>query len=158
MSENIVEVLIYLYENYMDGEHAPPPDQESLKDELVMAGFRQSEIEKAFNWLDELASNQAVPQYRLHTDRSIRVYTEREAECLDVEARGFLLFLEQNGIVDQLSRELVVERVMALHNHDISTEELKWVVLMVLMNRPGQEAAFAQMEEMVYNEAPAYLH
>jgi Smg protein len=29
---------------------------------------------------------------------------------------------------------------------------------LVLMNQPGQEAAFARMEDMVYNEAPVFLH
>jgi len=31
-------------------------------------------------------------------------------------------------------------------------------VLMVLINQPGQESAFAQMEDLVYNDIPVYLH
>jgi Smg protein len=37
-------------------------------------------------------------------------------------------------------------------------DELKWVVLLVLMNRPGQEDAFSQMEDLVYNDEPAVIH
>jgi Smg protein len=37
-------------------------------------------------------------------------------------------------------------------------DELKWVVLLVLMNRPGHEDAFSQMEDLVYNDVPAVIH
>ena len=38
MYENMVDVLIYLYENYMDGESQPPTDQGALEHELTEAG------------------------------------------------------------------------------------------------------------------------
>ena len=56
MYENMVDVLIYLYENYMDGESQPPTDQSDLEDELSQAGFTSAEIQKALRWLDELAA------------------------------------------------------------------------------------------------------
>ncbi len=158
MFEDMVDVLIYLYENYMDGETPPPSDQNTLKDELVEAGFSGSEIEKALVWLDELALSVGGPEYARHVDHSIRIYTELEAQRLDIEARGLLLFLEQNGILDAASRELVIERALALDTAGLTVEELKWIVLLVLMNRPGKEDAFTQMEEMVYATAPELLH
>ena len=54
MNENVIDVLIYIYENYMDTEETVPTDQIMLEEELVQAGFPQGEIKKAFNWLDEL--------------------------------------------------------------------------------------------------------
>ena len=45
MNENVVDILIYLYENYMDGEHAPPSDQNDLRNELAQAGFTNIEID-----------------------------------------------------------------------------------------------------------------
>ena len=44
MYENMVDVLIYLYENYMDGESHPPVDQDELESEL-------SELEKTIQIL-----------------------------------------------------------------------------------------------------------
>jgi Smg protein len=52
----------------------------------------------------------------------------------------------------------VIERAIALENIHFGVEELKWIVLMVLMNQPGQENAYAQMEDLIYNEQPLYLH
>ena len=45
MFEDVVEVLIYLYENYMDGETPPPNDPNELKDELTQAGFSGGEVD-----------------------------------------------------------------------------------------------------------------
>jgi Smg protein len=157
MYENMVDVLIYLYENYMDGENQPPVDQSELEDELVQAGFSNPEIEKALRWLDELAAG-ADTQYQDHKVGSIRIYVEDECAKLDLEARGFLLFLEQNAILDPSSRELVIERALAIDHPVVAVDELKWVVLLVLLNQPGREDAFTQMEDLVYNDTPEYLH
>jgi Smg protein len=68
------------------------------------------------------------------------------------------MFLEQNGILNSGNREIVIDRVMALENEDISTEQLKWIVLMVLLSQPDEEIAFSRMEDIVYNLIPVYLH
>ena len=158
MNENVVDILIYLYENYMDGEQAPPTDQNELRDELTQAGFPITEIEKAFDWLDDLAYNSESLMGETHCKHSLRIYTDEEQSRLDRDSRGLLLFLEQNNILNQTARELVIERALALDTPFITEEELKWIILLVLMNQPGQEAAFARMEDMVYNEAPEFLH
>ena len=158
MYENMVDVLIYLYENYMDGESQPPTDQGELEDELSLAGFTNAEIEKALRWLDELAAGADEPQHHSRSVGSMRIYSELECAKLDIEARGLLLFLEQNAILDPDSRELVIDRVLAIDHAGVSVDELKWVVLLVLMNRPGREAAFTQMEDLVYNDEPGMIH
>jgi Smg protein len=158
MYADMVDVLIYLYENYMDGDTPPPADQHELKEELTEAGFSTGEIDKALVWLDELADTVGTSDEGACAGRSVRIYTEQECRRLDVEARGLLLFLEHNGILDPISRELVVERALALDTSALTVEELKWIVLLVLMNRPGKEAAFSQMEDMVYNSEPVLLH
>ena len=158
MNENVVDILIYLYENYMDGEQAPPADQNELRDELLQAGFPALEINKAFDWLDDLAHNSQATASEDHKTQSIRIFTKEENSRLDLDSRGLLLFLEQNNILTQTARELVIERALALDTPFITEEELKWIILLVLMNQPGQEAAFARMEDMVYSEAPVFLH
>ena len=158
MYEDVVDVLIYLYENYMDGETPPPNDPNELKDELTQAGFSDGEVDKALMWLDELAERLGDDEHAPNRPHAIRIYTEKEQGRLDAAARGLLLFLEQSGILDSTSRELVIERALALESEGLSVEELKWIVLLVLMNRPGREDAFTQMEDMVYNSAPDLLH
>ena len=159
VNENVIDVLIYIYENYMDAEDSVPADQIMLEEELVQAGFPQGEIKKAFNWLDELAWRQGSLAYaEAQPNRSIRIYSEREQQRMDLEIQGMLLYLEQTGILDPMSRELVIERAMAIETEELTADDVKWIVLLVLLNQPGQENAFALMEELVYNGEPLYLH
>ena len=159
MKENILDVLMYLFENYMDEEILVNYDQELLKIELMEAGFPSIEVSKAFTWLEGLAEQQnLLDTHRQGTTTSIRVYRPEECEKLDLECRAFLLFLEQVGALDMINRELVIDRVMALDSEEVSLEQLKWIVLMVLFNQPGHEASFAWMENLVYEEMIGSLH
>jgi hypothetical protein len=87
-----------------------------------------------------------------------RVYFGPELDKLDVECRGFLLFLEQHGILDGDQRELVLDRAMALDQEELDLDDLKWVVLMVLFNQPGSEAAYAWMETQMFADEPEPVH
>ncbi|MCG8427018.1 MAG: DUF494 domain-containing protein [Chromatiales bacterium] len=158
MNENVVDILIYLYENYMDGDPNNTSDQAVIHEELLQAGFPEQEIDKAFQWMDELALRQSMDNQQGQTEHAMRIYTEQEQRRLDVDCRGLLLFLEQNSILNEQSRELVIDRSLALDTPQFGVEELKWIILMVLMSQPGQESAFAQMEDLVYNDIPVYLH
>lgn len=160
MNENLIDVLIYIYENYMDSEESVPVDQVTLEEELLQAGFQQGEVNKAFDWLDELAWRQGSLADYSHASplRSIRIFSELERQKIDLDIQGMLLNLEHMGILDPMSRELVIERCMAIETEELSADDVKWVVLLVLLNQPGQENAFALMEELVYNGEPPYLH
>ena len=80
--------------------------------------------------------------------------------CLfsDDQCRGYLLYLEQSGILNALQREIVIDRLLALDSDEVDIEQIKWVVMMVLFSQPGQEKAYARMEDLVFAENPAWLH
>jgi Smg protein len=160
VNENLIDVLIYIYENYMDSEESVPVDQITLEEELLQAGFQHGEVRKAFNWLDELAWRQgSLVEYAAKAPHhSMRILNSKEQQKMDLEIQGMLLTLEQSGIIDPMSRELVIERCMAIETEELTPDDVKWVVLLVLLNQPGQENAFALMEELVYNGEPPYLH
>ena len=77
---------------------------------------------------------------------------------LSTECRGFLMFVEQVGVINSATREMVMDRLSALDKPYISLDDLKWVVLMVLFNVPGSEQAYAQMEELIFDEPAEVLH
>ena len=81
-----------------------------------------------------------------------------ELSRLDTECRGFLVHLENVGILSPTQRELVIDRLMALEGDDIDIEKLKWVVLMVLFSQPGQETAFSRMEDLVFDDRSGAVH
>jgi len=158
MKESVLDVLIYLFDHYVEEELEISPDQEDLKTQLIQAGFADRQVDKAIDWLEGLAMQKDKLDASVLRSMSIRVFNEIESEKLDVECKGFLLFLEQSGVLDSEDRELVIDRVMALETDLIELQQLKWVVLMVLFNRPGKEAAFAWMEDIVMDEVSAVIH
>jgi Smg protein len=159
MKENVIDVLMYLFENYMDEGPEFNPDQETLAVELSQAGFPRGEISKAFSWLEGLSTlREHAVRPALSKPNSLRLYSTHEREKVQVEGRGFILFLEQSGVLDSITRELVIERVMALDADQIDLEQLKWVILMVLFNQPGQEHAYAWMEDLVFDGLQDRLH
>lgn len=159
MKENVFDVLMYLFENYMDDGPEFNPDQEALTAELSEAGFARAEIRKAFSWLEELSALRAQPLDAVTGgSAAVRHFSVRETEKLDAEGRGFLHYMERNGVLTPLTREITIDRVMALETDEVTLEQLKWVMLMVLFNQPGQETAYDILEAMVFDEMLGHLH
>jgi Smg protein len=162
MKESILDVLLFLFEHYLDADADPVRDRDGLRSgallaELGEAGFSAAEIHKAFDWLDALAE-QRPEVANARADGPVRVYTGPELARLDVDCRGFLMFLEQHGVVDADQRELVLDRALALEQEEIDLDDLKWVVLMVLFNQPGSEAAYAWMQTQMFDDEPEPVH
>jgi Smg protein len=155
MKENVIDVLLYLFENYIDTEDTVKPDKNTLELELEEVGFQELEINKALDWLENMT---VVADTTINQASSIRVFSDVEKERLDLECRGYLLFLEQVGVLDVGTREVVIERVMALDADEIELDQLKWVVLMVLFYQPGREVAYAWMEDLVFDDLEAVVH
>jgi Smg protein len=155
VKETVLDVLMYLFENYQAGEFSDADNQATLRDELVAAGFPEPEVSNAFDWLDGLAETRQLPLIFGPTG-ALRLYARQEESKISAECRGFLLYLEQLGILTMHARETVIDRLMAL-DEDVDLERVKWVSLLVLMNEPESEEAFAHVEEMVYHSGQ-FLH
>jgi Smg protein len=158
MKENVLDVLMYLFETYIDAEEEPEPDQNELRDELASAGFGDSEIDRALDWLDGLTDKNKGPPCHSQTEHGTRIYNDFEHQRLDSSCRGFITYLEQIGILSPPQREILIDRLLALESPDIDVEQIKWVVLMVLFSQPGQELAYARMEDLVFEENAGAVH
>ncbi|WP_428799055.1 DUF494 family protein [Vibrio kasasachensis] len=157
----MMDILMYLFETYIHSDAELQVNQDELEDELLRAGFDQKDIYKALVWLEELA---ALQQGELESAISVsgaastRIYTTQEMRRLDLESRGFLMFLEQVSVLTTETREMVIDRVMGLETNDFELDDLKWIVLMVLFNVPGNENAYTLMEELLYTHEQGLLH
>ncbi len=148
---------MYLFENYMDEDTEIQANQETLTAKLSEAGFQQGEIHKAFTWLEDLSSlcEQVPAGLSGGRPHSTRHYVPAETRRLGGAGRSFLMRLEQYGILDAQTREMVMDRIMALETDDIDLEQIKWVVMMVLYNRPDREEQALWLEDLVL-DAPRH--
>ena len=158
MKENVLDVLMYLFETYVDSDLPQESDVDELREELSRAGFHDTEIDHALDWLDGLTANGDMISHNAQTDRGMRVYNAAEMSRLDSQGRGYILYLEQIGILPPEQHELVIDRLLALETTDVDIEQIKWVVMMVLFSQPGQEQAFSRMEDLVFDDSSGALH
>lgn len=153
------EVLMYLFENYMNGGVALNADPGTLFVELEQVGFTRGEISRALDWLDGLSQIQEValanPQF---SPFALRHYLPEERERLGKEGIGFLLYLEQLSILDPTTREVVLDRIMALDSRDVDMGRIKWVVLIALFNQPDKKSALSLLQDMILSDVYGILH
>ena len=151
--DSMFEVLVYVYENYWQGDACPEPHQLGRK--LTAVGFEPEEINDALVWLDGLntaaqstqtfvqptpaadqlpgtevvvVTNAEIRPQSLH---SLRVYSVSEQDHLGAEALGFVSFLESAGVLPAHMREIVIDRAMAAPGTPVALDDLKIIVLMV---------------------------
>ncbi len=158
MKESIFDVLMYLFEHYIDDEAQTEPDRDELEDHLIEVGFGNAEVSGAFDWLEDLAKLRS-PGGLSSKQHSFRAYRTEEIEQLGPQGIGFLHYLEQNEVLNPTIREQIIERAQALDSQPIDMEQLKWVALMVLFNQPDDHPSdLAWLEDLVYENQSVILH
>ena len=155
----MLEVLMFIFENYMDNSVSLKTDNETILVELEKVGFDRFEIDGALSWLDGLHQFQfGTEGAPILSTLSIRHYAPEECARISIECRGFLLYLEQIAILDPASREIVIDRVMALNLPEVGLGRVKWVVLMVLFSQPDKKSALSLLQDMILSDAVGVLH
>ena len=157
MRENVLDVLMYLFETYIETQDETEMDHEDLRVDLTEAGFNSNEIEKAFDWLEKLNHANSITD-DLFDVTSNRVYSRFEMSHLSSSCRGFIEYLEQINILSFRQRELLIDRLIALNTHDINIDQIKWIVLMILFSQPNQEKAYSRMEDLIFETNEGVLH
>ncbi len=159
MNENIIDLLLYLFEHYLYDNPEQAIDRSRVHNNLKEAGFSSPAIDKAFDWLESLASHYNTVQLtKKISSQSMRIFSDREKERLDYQCQDFIYYLENTGILDAARREILIDSVMTLEVDDISTEDLQWIALIVLFSQPGQEHAFATLESLLFDSPVNYEH
>lgn len=153
MKENMLDVLVFLFDNYLGPQAGIDQDDQSLADELEEAGFDFDEITKAFDWLGGLKEDEITWSA---SNASMRVFSEAEQQRLDVEARGFLIKLESAKVISQVLRERILDAVMRLDLEQVtlSLKTFKRIVGLVLMNTKEMDDHLPEIEEMVFDIDP----
>ena len=162
MTGSILDILIYVFDRYMLADAPDVPQREHLARDLERAGFTPAKVERALDWLTELAFGHERPPLPAQAGDAaiagVRVFTDSELHRLSTDCRGFLLTLERLGVLNAQQREIVIERMLALDADEPDTEQLKWVVLMVLSSQPGQELAFERLDGLVSENPTSWPH
>ncbi len=156
IKQSVVDVLMFLFEQYLGEDSDVIDESDHMQLRLEEVGFENQEIDQAFDWLEDLATIRDDDSYAPLQVGSMRIFSDEEKDLLNEDSLGFIIYLEQSGILTPTTRELVLDRVIAL-DHPLTIEQLKWIVMIVLHTHPGEENAYAWMESLVFDEIVDYM-
>lgn len=154
------DILVYVFENYLP-EACPEPG--ALARKLSAVGFEQDAIAQALRWLKGLEDvDETGFRFQPRPDAH-RFFGQDEIARLSPECRGFLSFLEQAGAIDPLTREMILERAMAVDpsgDSIISLGKFKVIVLMVMWRRqlPFDNLVFEDLLDDEDEDGPPLMH
>lgn len=104
-----------------------------LDQELVGRGYSSKEIEQAMFWLSSQRRS-GVLYAGSSTKPAHRVLSPWESMCLDSDAYGYLLHLQNLGIIDQDQFEKIVTRILPIGGEKLPLGELKTLAGYVIFN------------------------
>ncbi|TEW52161.1 DUF494 domain-containing protein [Psychromonas algicola] len=155
------EIIMYLFESYIQVDQTMELDTQEVTDELIQEGFQKTDITKALEWLDKLANmHNQDPESKTSAEQktSHRIYSKIEQRQISVECRSYISYLEDAKILTTHTREMVIDCVMSLDSAELLLEDLKWLILMVLFNDPVSDDAFLQLESMLMDFEEGLIH
>jgi Smg protein len=158
MNENIVELLLYLFENYIYENEQDELDKKSISKGLFQAGFASLTIQNAFSWIEELHKDVEIFHNIKLNPKGFRVLSEPERLKIDEECMDFILYLNNSGVFDAVQREILINAIMKLETNHIDVDDLHWLTLMVLFSQPEQGQAFAHLEALMFDTDEIYEH
>ncbi|HUH39621.1 MAG TPA: DUF494 domain-containing protein [Castellaniella sp.] len=142
------DILVYLFETYYTPQACPKA--EVLASKLAAVGFEHDDIDEALGWLRDLAAAteqcQALTPTRGTEHTACRVYTPEEYQTLGTEAIGFIVFLENSGVLPPALREILIECAQSVHAVPLSLSEIKVIALMVLWSQE------AEVDHLIFEE------
>ncbi len=155
MKTEVFDILMYLFETYLDDDQSEIPSADNIRNELSRIGFDDSNIDKAFKWLDDLST---LKEYDFTIEQidnnSFRTFSSIESNTFDQQAQAVLIELVNLNILTPTQREIIIDKALALDIAPINQEQMKWVVLMVLFNMPDSAGSFTWIQDLLYQEFP----
>jgi Smg protein len=109
-----------------------------LDQELVGRGYSSKEIEQAMFWLSSQRRS-AVLYSGSSSKPAHRVLSPWESMCLDSDAYGYLLHLQNLAIIDQDQFEKIVTRILPIGGEKLPLGELKTLAGSVIFNVDGED-------------------
>ncbi len=158
MNESIIDVLVYLFENYMteDVDLKENYTVNHIYQGLEEAGFTKKTIDKAFEWLSII--NEMPSENISQSSDGFRIYHAIENQKINEEGIDFIMYLESTGILSPSTRELLLNSLLYLNADNVDVDDLQWLALIILYIQPEQEQAFASMESLMFDPPVDHEH
>ncbi|KAA3639602.1 MAG: DUF494 domain-containing protein [Proteobacteria bacterium] len=158
MKQHMMDVLVYVFENYMTEQYnlKKSGHRQLIINGLQQIGFHPGLIEEALLWLQQVSrtSDDLIQQ----SASGLRYYSQKEQQILGYEGIEFIDYLMAQHILDNHSRELLIDGLLYLKADNIEVDDLQWLALIILFSQPDQEQAFVDLERLLFDPTEIREH
>lgn len=133
MQESVIDVLFYLFDDLLPEYDRPETDLDEMAHWLNEAGFRQAEVGRAMQWFYDFTCLVDAGAAAMAHSHAVRIFADAETRWLDADAQDYLQGLVSRGVLDNVLREKVIERLLALEER-LDMEAVRWVTSLVILN------------------------
>lgn len=148
MKEKVVEILVLIMSEIQGNKRITDIDMQALQNK----GYTPSEINAAISWIyDNMQLNDR--EHRIPSEArtgSRRVFHSAEKSVIPTEAQGYLLQLQELGLIDDRDLEMVIDRAMMSGYEKISIEELQEIVASVISAKGGGKGFMLNMGDSIH--------
>ncbi len=136
MQEKIIEIIVYLVNEMRREKRLGEIDLSPLKD----VGYTDNEITSAFSWLldklevGESLSHELPTRLASGSPHSHRVLHEGERAVISPDAFGFLIQLQELGMLGDMELELIIDRVMMAGYAHVGVSEIKTIAASIMFD------------------------
>lgn len=107
-----------------------------MADLLRAHGFEADEISEALQWLHHFApGGESGALEGGGSGTALRILSDEERLAFAPEAYGYLLHLQQIGLMDESMREEVIQRALSLVENEITRDDIRALALLVAFHR-----------------------
>jgi len=135
MQERIIEIIVYVLEEFRHSRSKE--NYTDISQTLMSRGYTENEINLAFSWIfDHLQQNTPDEEERLHyQESSVRVLHDLEKMVIEPDAYGYLLQLQQLGLISEADMEDIIEKALSLGTTHVTLEDIKAFTSAIIFNR-----------------------
>ena len=144
MREKIVEILLYVLSEVRRSK-------KSLADidttPLEQRGYTDAEISTAFSWLFDRMKGSGAADGNISpvSPKSFRILHVAEQFVLSAEAHGYLIQLQEFGLLSNTELEIVIERAMQSGLDRLDIPEIQTILAFVLFDPDTPESALSRL-------------
>ncbi len=155
MKLNIVEVIIFLYQHYLDRNEERLPDLEKW----LVQNTKQYLITTPPSKEKELEVTKQAKETRADPSASeaIRVYSQDERQRLDSMCQGYLLKLEQEGVISPPIREKIIQEALAL-DRELELLDIEYVAQDIICEEMENNAKLSHLHKIFVENQNLVLH
>lgn len=131
MQEKIIEIIVYILNEMRNSKRLNEIDIKRLNKD----GYTDAEINSAFAWIfSKIECGERFEITGKGNSKSHRFFHNTEKNVLTTEAMGYLIQLKELGIISDLDKELVIDKILLAGYQKADVDEIKLIISTLLFD------------------------